>query len=332
YTCVAAGLALKDAALQQGRVPGTRIGVVVGLTRGPLEAQGRFFADARRSGIEQVSPKHFAGSVVSTIAGQVAQSLQLRGLSSTVVDGPTSGLHALVHACELLRDDDTVDALVVVAADELGRRVQDLYERRGWLADADAEALRPYDPEANGLMLGEGAVAVVLERSSSARARGARVRARLPGCGQTADGRGFLRMEPEGRGLERAMRLALEEAGLEAGAVDVAYGHGRGVPGYDGREALAFQRLLGDRPVPFSCVMGHTGVAEAACGLYSVAAAVLGLRAGEAYPLASTGALPTALRFVQGEPVRGVFRQALVAGSTDSGNNAAVLLTLSEAG
>jgi hypothetical protein len=103
------------------------------------------------------------------------------------------------------------------------------------------------------------------------------------------------------------------------------------VPGYDGREALAFQRLLEGRPVPFSCVMGHTGVAEAACGLYSVAAAILGLGAGEAYPIASTGELPTGLSFVKGAPVRGAFRHALVAGSTDSGNNAAVVLALPEA-
>ena len=327
YATVAAGLALKDAGLHQGRLPGERIGVVVGLTRGPAEAQGRFYEELLAGGIEQASPKHFAGTVFSTIAGQVTQSLQLRGMSSTVVDGPTSGLHALVHAHELLRDSDTLDAVVVVAADALVDHVRRLYERCGLLADADAEALRPYDPRAGGLVLGEGAVALVLERSSSARARQVRVRACLQGSGQTADARGFQRLEPEGQQLERAMRLALAEAGVSAESLEVVYGHGRGVPVQDGREALAFQRLLGGRPVPVACVMGNTGVAEAACGLFSVAAAVLGLEQGEAWPVASTGSLPEALCFVRDEPVRGAFHHVLVAGGTDSGNNAAVLLT-----
>ncbi|HSP81784.1 MAG TPA: beta-ketoacyl-[acyl-carrier-protein] synthase family protein, partial [Myxococcaceae bacterium] len=212
--------ALGHAGLGSGAIPAERLGLVVGTTRGAVASFEKYLASVRGASWQRASPVSFPNLVMSSIGGQVSQALGIKGAASTLVNGTTSGLHALVHACELLRDDDSLEALVVVAGDELNGLYRRLFERQGWL-DAGG-MLRPYDPEAGGLVLGEGAVALVLERSSSVRARGAPPLAAVRGAGLTADARGAHRMEPEGRGLERAMRLALEEAGLEAGAVDVA--------------------------------------------------------------------------------------------------------------
>src|SRR3989442_13971229 len=147
--------------------------------------------------------------------------------------------------------------------------------------------------------LGEGAVALVIERCGRAAGRGARILAELAGYGLTSGPCGFMGAAPGGQELERAARLALAEAELACGEVDVVYGHGRGLPAHDAREVAAFGRLFGGA-VPVGCVMGNTGVAEAASGLFSVVAAVLGLVHGEAYPGVSAAALGGGLCFGRG--------------------------------
>ena len=250
---------------------------------------------------------------MSSIGGQVSRALSLKGVASTVVDGVTAGLHALVHACELLRQNDSQDAVVVVAADEIGGLFFRLLDRLGVLAETGGrgpgEALCPYDPGATGMVLGEGAAALVLERASSAAGCGAAVLAAVAGYGLAGDGgsAGYPEPEPTGRQLERAIRAALEEAGIGPEGLDVVYGHGRGIPAQDQREAQALGRVLAGRPVPVGCVLGHTGVAEAASGLFSVAAAVLGMGRSEAYPVAGGGgSLAGGLAYVRGGSLAGV--------------------------
>ena len=80
-----------------------RVGVVLGLTRGPVAAQERFRDKFDRNGPGGLGPQDFPPMVVSTITGQVAEAFQLRGMNSTLVDGTTAGLHALCHAVEVLR-------------------------------------------------------------------------------------------------------------------------------------------------------------------------------------------------------------------------------------
>jgi 3-oxoacyl-[acyl-carrier-protein] synthase II len=330
YAGVASGLAFRDACLEVKRIPEERLGVVVGLTRGPVSTQKRFMESLEHDGLENLSAKYFPAMVVSTVAGQVAQLLRIKGLSSTVVDGATAGLQALIHAFEILRLDDSLDAIVVVAADEVGSLNFRAFDEAGMLATADTpmgEALCPYDGCSAGTILGEGAAALVLERTSSALARGARVYADIKGSGQTADACNSSALEPEGKWLTQAMEVALDDSGLAPSDLAAIYGHGRGLAAYDAREARAIERLLGGRVVPVSCVVGNTGLAEASCGTFTAAAATLSMRNGEIYPIATTGSITGDLDFVRDKTRLGEFRHSMIAGSTEHGNNAALIFS-----
>jgi 3-oxoacyl-(acyl-carrier-protein) synthase len=177
------------------------------------------------------------------------------------------------------------------------------------------------------MILGEGAAAFLIEHAVTAQRRGARIYATVEGMGLTIDHRGHLAADESGRGLKRAIDLALDEAQLHSGAVDVLYGHGLGLPAYDRREMSAFVEVLGPVSKPICCVNGNTGVAEAASGLFSVAAAVLGMQSGEAFPIVSAKPCASGLDFVRGTVRRYAYRKTLVAGSTESGNNAAIVLS-----
>ncbi len=330
YGLVAAQLAFQDGKLDLRNADSEKLGLVMGLTYGSMTVQDDFQQSLLKDGLEKMSAKYFPSMVVSTIGGQVSQAFKLRGPNNTVVDGITSGLTALVHAHDLLKNDANIDAMAVVAADEIGELFFDVFNRRGWLASDQSESttthLNAYG-NGRGLVVGEGAACVVLERASVARKRGAKPLAKIAGVGASADGYAYRSFDPNPNYLVHAISAAIEEAGLEADKIDWALGHGRGVPAFDQREMNAWLNVFGDKLPPISCLSGNVGICGASSGLFSIAAALLGMEHGEAYPLASVDeTLDQRLPFVRGSVRPGSYQNVLVSGSTEHGNNHAVVL------
>jgi 3-oxoacyl-(acyl-carrier-protein) synthase len=145
----------------------------------------------------------------------------------------------------------------------------------------------------------------------------------IVGYGLTSDSESSGGLQPSGEWLSRAMENALAEADIPACDLDFCYGQGRGFPGYDQRELRAWDRLFHACPPPCGCVTGNLGFAEAASGVYGVAAALLGLHYGEIYPLLDAG---VPVPFINGRMLTGSYRYAMVAGGSEIGNNAAVVL------
>ncbi len=327
YAMVAAGLAFQDSKLDLRSADCDRLGLVMGLTYGSITVQDDFQTSLIKDGLEKMSAKYFPAMVVSTIGGQVSQAFKLRGINNTVVDGITSGLSALVHAYDLLRNDPKQDAVAVVAADEIGTLYYDVFNRRGWLAkDSDGQLLNTYG-NGRGYIVGEGGGALILERASSARKRGAKPLAKIAGVGATADSFKYRDLNPESTYLAHALQSALGEAHVAADQIDWLIGHGRGQVAHDQREMAAWLNVFGQALPPTSCLTGNVGVTPASSGLFSVAAALLGMQHGEAYPLASVDdSLDTRVPFVTGSVRPGDYKRVLVAGSTEHGNNHAIVL------
>lgn len=111
--------------------------------------------------------------------------------------------------------------------------------------DSPATASRPYDTTRDGFVLGEGAGIVVLESEEHARARGARIHARLVGLGMTSDAHHIAAPDPEGAGQTRAMKLALERAGLTPADVVHVNAHATSTPAGDMVEARGIRGIMG---------------------------------------------------------------------------------------
>jgi 3-oxoacyl-[acyl-carrier-protein] synthase II len=138
------------------------------------------------------------------------------------------------------------------------------------------ETVRPFDVSRDGMLVGEGACMMVLEREDTARTRGARARSKLIGCGISAESYHPTRPDPEGAGLTRSIEGALADAGLSAEEVDYVNAHGTGTPHNDAIEVKVLGKCF-PKGVRFSstkAVMGHTmGAAsalEAACCVLSL--------------------------------------------------------------
>jgi 3-oxoacyl-(acyl-carrier-protein) synthase len=140
---------------------------------------------------------------------------------------------------------------------------------------APSQALRPFDAASDGLVLGEGAAAYVVEEMEHARARGARIYAEVLGFGSSSEGINLRTVDPTGAALQSAVRLALRMARLDASAIDHVNAHGNGLPDYDRAETAAYRSIFGRHAysVPVSSIKPITGQSLAAAAALQVVAA-----------------------------------------------------------
>jgi 3-oxoacyl-[acyl-carrier-protein] synthase II len=145
--------------------------------------------------------------------------------------------------------------------------------------DEPERASRPWDKARDGFVLGEGAGVVVLERADHARARGARVYARLAGAGLTSDGYDIVQPHPEGDGAVRAIKAALRDAAIDPRDVTHVNAHATSTPVGDMGEIRGLRRALGDHPV-ITSTKSMTGHLLGAAGAIESIAAILTVHHG----------------------------------------------------
>lgn len=142
----------------------------------------------------------------------------------------------------------------------------------------------PFDIDRNGFVMGEGAAILVLEAADVAAARGAKPVAEVLGAASTADAHHVTAPHPEGEGAERAMRLAIEDSGLQPSDFTYVNAHGTGTDLNDRTEGLVIARIFGDGQPAVSSIKGTTGHGLGASGSIEALAVVEAIRRGELPP------------------------------------------------
>lgn len=140
---------------------------------------------------------------------------------------------------------------------------------------------RPFDVDRDGFVMGEGAAVLILEAEEAARARGATPMAVIMGAASTADAYHITAPHPRGEGAERAVRLALEDAGLVPADIKYINAHGTGTDLNDKTEGAVIQRVFGDSQPAVSSIKGSTGHGLGASGSIEAAVVVEAIRRGE---------------------------------------------------
>jgi 3-oxoacyl-[acyl-carrier-protein] synthase II len=140
-------------------------------------------------------------------------------------------------------------------------------------------ASRPWDKGRDGFVLGEGAGVIVLERADHARARGAKIYARLAGAAITSDGYDIVQPHPEGDGAVRAIRMALRDSGIDPMDVTHVNAHATSTPVGDLAEIKGLHRALGDHPV-LTSTKSMTGHLLGAAGAVESIATILAVHYG----------------------------------------------------
>jgi len=263
--------AADDLCVQAGERPlnvdPERLAVVVGTALGGVEEGERALAG---------SPRRFPGALYDAPGHGLGRWLGARGPVITVSTACASGATALGLGAELLRRGEA-DAVVAGGYDILCRFVLRGFDS---LRSLTRERVRPFDRRRSGLLLGEAAALVLLRREAEA---GGRRLGTLLGCGSASDAFHIAAPDPEGRGIERAMRAALAEAHVDAADVDFVSAHGTATPLNDTIEAAALRRVLGSRAsvVPVNSMKGAFGHAMGAAATLEAILCLLAGRHGQ---------------------------------------------------
>ncbi|MGW3632693.1 beta-ketoacyl synthase N-terminal-like domain-containing protein [Streptomyces sp. NPDC005122] len=204
-------------------------GVVLGTGLGPMRSIEDFLLPVLGGCPAEGSPAVFPNTVFNAAAGQVAMHVGAKGPTSTVTTGHAAGASALTVAHDLLLQH-RADAVLCPAVEDLSPGVLTAYRGLPLFTDT-------------GYTLAEAGITLVLERESSARARGARILAEFAGHGTACDAAGVGRWDEDGEGVERAMRAALGHARLHPGEVTAIWANAAGLTRADTPEAHATGRL-----------------------------------------------------------------------------------------
>lgn len=315
-----------------------RVAVVFGTGLGTLELTMEFETGYIQGGLAAASPALFPYTVMNTAAAIVAMELQLHGGNITVNHRDLSVHEALATAVDLLAMD-RADAVLCGGGDELGPWLQHGFERLAGLpADAPdgLPPMRPYDRQRRGLVLGEGAVMLLVERAAGARSRGARPLATVSGIGRAGDHRPRLGWPPAGQPASTAFAAqaiggSLQAAALTPAELDFIVGGGNGTA-LDALETQALRQALGAAAerVPIASVLGQCGEWLTSAGA-RLGAALYALHE-QALPGTTLCSEPDPAAALPGlvltpRPATAPLRHILVPVLAQGGGNAAIILS-----
>jgi 3-oxoacyl-[acyl-carrier-protein] synthase II len=262
----ASELALQDAGLlDHPLLTSGRMGVSFGSSAGTPSAIGdfgRMMEDRTTKGINATT---YIKMMAHTAPVNIGVFFGMTGRVYTTSSACTSGSQGIGYAYEAIRSGAQT-AMLAGGAEELDATeaaVFDTLFATSTRNDAPHTSPRPFDAQRDGLVIGEGAGALVLEEREHALARGATIHAELVGFGTNSDGVHVT--QPNAATMKTAMLLALEDAGLEPAAIGYINAHGTGTAQGDVAESHATQQVFGNG-VPISSLKSYMGHTLGACG------------------------------------------------------------------
>ncbi|MBV9010843.1 MAG: beta-ketoacyl-[acyl-carrier-protein] synthase family protein [Pseudonocardiales bacterium] len=286
---VTARQALADAGVALGvDVEPERAGVMVGNVLGGWEFAERELRKLWVEGVRTVSPYQATAWFPAAPQGNICIDLGIKGPARTFVADRASGAYAIVRGAQALQRGQ-VDVV-------LAGGVEAPLSPYGWLcletsglmaksrADQQPQTLyRPFDAGHGGTVFGEGSLFLVLERHESARRRRVEVYGEIAGWGLTTDGyMPYYTVEPTGRVLARAMRVAADQSGAAPAEVGAIFAHGSGIPVEDVTEGYAIREVFGDGAdhIPVTAPKAGFGHLLGAAAPVDVALALWAMRLG----------------------------------------------------
>lgn len=286
FSVCVADEALRDSQLDLEREDRARVGVVWGSGMGGLQSlEQEMYSFAEGDGTPRFNPFMIPKAIPSIAAGQISIRFGLGGLSFSVSTACSSSSHAVASAFDQIRLGHA-DVLLTGGADadisSTGVGGFNSLHALSTRNDSPATASRPFSKSRDGFVLAEGAACLILEEYEHAKARGAKIYAEIIGEGMTSDAYHMTAPDPEGKGAERVMRLALQDAGIRPDQVDFINTHGTSTPLGDVTEVKAIERVFGEHvyEMNLDSTKSMTGHLIGATGAVEALACIMALKEG----------------------------------------------------
>jgi 3-oxoacyl-[acyl-carrier-protein] synthase II len=286
YSVAASQMAVQDGGFKIDPEEAARVGVIVGVGLCGLETIETYHKAYLEGGPRKISP-FFIPKVISNLApGQIAIRHGAKGVNWTPTAACASGNNAIGEAFHLIRrglQDAVIAGGAEAAITPLGVGGFASMKALSTRNDAPERASRPFDKERDGFVIAEGSGVLILEERERALKRNARIYAEIIGYAANGDAHHMTAPAPEGEGAARCMALALDDAGIEPGAVSYINAHGTSTEYNDMNETQAIKKIFGAHAykIPISSTKSMTGhmlgAAGAVEGVFSALALYHGL-------------------------------------------------------
>lgn len=273
YALAAAREAMRAAGLK-GPLGG-RVGAILGTAAGGIGTWEDSYRTVFAAGRNRVSPLVVPRLMHNAAVSHLSMTYGLQGPVFTVASACASANHAMGLALQMIRSG-AADVMLTGGSEAMlcfgGIKA---WEGLRVLAP---DACRPFSANRTGMVIGDGAAVLVFEAEDHARARGARVLAEVAGFGMTADAGDIV--APGVEGAARAMRMALQDAGMVPDDVGYINAHGTGTAANDRTESAAIRQVFGAVPPPVSSTKAMHGHAIGATGALEALACLMALGKG----------------------------------------------------
>ena len=289
FACVAALEALEHANLNMEREDADRVGVLIGSGVGGIITITDQHKILLQKGPKRVSPFLIPMMLSDMASGQVSMMIGAKGPNFSTVSACATGADSIGEALEMIRRgraDVVIAGGTEAAVCEIGVAGFNSCMALSTRNEDPQGASRPFDSGRDGFVLGEGAGLIVLESLKHAEQRGANILAELSGYGASSDAHHVTQPHPEGEGAARAMKWAIEDAGIAPDKVDYINAHGTSTPLNDKYETIAMKRMYGDHAykLAISSTKSMTGHLLGAAGGIEAAFTVLAIKDGVVPP------------------------------------------------
>ncbi|MBW1602484.1 beta-ketoacyl-[acyl-carrier-protein] synthase family protein [Streptomyces sp. JJ66] len=298
FAVVSTREALADSGLDVDAVDpsrtGTSLGSAVGCTTS-LEREYVVVSDGGRTWEVDHTfavPELYRHFVPSSMAAEVGHAARAEGPAAVVSTGCTSGVDAIGHAAELIREG-TADVMVAGATEApispITSACFDAILATTPRNDDPEHACRPFDRTRNGLVLGEGAAVLIMEELEHARRRGAHLYAEVAGFASRCNAYHMTGLKPDGREMSEAIDAALADGRVNPTDIGYINAHGSGTKMNDRHETGAVKRSLGEHAyrTPMSSIKSMIGHSLGAIGALEIAACALAMEHGVLPPTAN---------------------------------------------
>ena len=282
----AAKMALEDSGLEPDKVQADRVGVIVGSGIGGLATLETQHGVLLSRGADRVSPFVIPMMISNIASGMISMEYGLGGPNMSIATACATANNSVGEAWRMIKYGDA-EAFLCGGAEAtilpMGLAGFSNMRALSTRNDEPERASRPFDRGRDGFVMGEGAGVVMIEEYEHARKRGARIYAELAGYGVSADAHHLSAPSPDGSGPARAMRMALEHAGVSPEEVGYLNAHGTSTPLGDIAETQAIKLAFGDHArngLAVSSTKSMTGHLLGAAGGVELAACLMALQEG----------------------------------------------------
>lgn len=284
YAMYATGEAMEQAGINEDNTDSERLGVIYGSGIGGLTTIQEQVIKMHDKGADRVSPMFVPTAISNMASGNIAIRYDAQNICTTIVTACASGTNAIGEAFRQIKDG-RADVMITGGAEasinEIGIAGFAALSTLSKATDPE-KASRPFDAARDGFVMGEGAGTLIIESLEHAQARGAEILGEVVGYGSTSDAYHITSPDPAGTQAARAMKLAVEEAGITPADVDYINAHGTATKGNDSAESLAINKLFGeDSDVLVSSTKSMTGHLLGAAGAIEAVATTAALQSGK---------------------------------------------------